>query len=129
MSGASQFALLGERRFAPFFATQFLGAANDNVFKYTFTLLVTFGSQSFSGLPTGIAVNLIAGVFIVPFLLFSATSGQIADKFDKSRVMRAAKLLEVLIVLAGAWASCTRAFRCCWRARSSWACTRRCSDR
>ncbi len=103
MSGASQFALLGERRFAPFFATQFLGAANDNVFKYTFTLLVTFGSQSFSGLPTGIAVNLIAGVFIVPFLLFSATSGQIADKFDKSRVMRAAKLLEVLIVLAGAW--------------------------
>ena len=103
MSGSRQFALLRERRFGPFFATQFLGAANDNVFKYTFTLLVTFEAQRFSDLPAGVAVNLIAGVFIIPFLLFSATSGQIADKFDKSRVMRVTKLLEVAIVLAAAW--------------------------
>src|SRR4030095_3854390 len=85
LAGTSQFSLLRQRRFAPFFATQFLGAANDNVFKYTFTLLVTFHAERYSGLPTALAVNLIAGVFIVPFLLFSATSGQLADKFDNAR--------------------------------------------
>jgi 1-acyl-sn-glycerol-3-phosphate acyltransferase len=103
LAGSSQFALLRQRRFAPFFATQFLGAANDNVLKYTFTLLVTYHAERYSGLPTALAVNLIAGVFIVPFLLFSATSGQLADKFDKARVMLATKLFEVAIVLAGAW--------------------------
>jgi len=99
----SQFALLGQRRFGPFFATQFLGAANDNVFKYAFTLLVTYKGAQFSTLDAALAVNLIAGVFILPFLLFSATAGQIADKFDKARVMRLVKLLEVGIMLGGAW--------------------------
>lgn len=99
----NQFALLAQRRFGPFFATQFLGAANDNLFKYAFTLLVTYRAAQFSTLDPALAVNLIAGVFIVPFLLFSATAGQIADKFDKARVMRAVKLLEVGIMLGGAW--------------------------
>ena len=99
----SQFALLSERRFAPFFTAQFLGAANDNIFKYAFTLLVTYRAADYSTLPPAVAVNLIAGLFIAPFLLFSATSGQIADKFDKSRVMRAVKLLEVGIMLVAAW--------------------------
>jgi 1-acyl-sn-glycerol-3-phosphate acyltransferase len=99
----SQFTLLAERRFAPFFATQFLGAANDNIFKYAFTLLVTYRAAEYSSLPPAVAVNLIAGLFIAPFLLFSATSGQIADKLDKARVMRAVKVLEVGIMLAAAW--------------------------
>jgi len=99
----NQFALLGQRRFGPFFATQFLGAANDNVFKYAFTLLVTYKGAQFSALDPALAVNLIAGVFILPFLLFSATSGQVADKFDKARVMQLIKLLEVGIMLGGAW--------------------------
>jgi 1-acyl-sn-glycerol-3-phosphate acyltransferase len=103
MSSSNQFALLTQRRFAPFFATQFLGAANDNIFKYAFTLLVTYQAARVSTLDTALAVNLIAGVFILPFLLFSATSGQIADKFDKARVMQAVKLFEVAIMLAGAW--------------------------
>ena len=103
MSGSSQFSLLGQRRFGPFFATQFLGAGNDNVFKYAFTLLVTFRAAEFSALDTASAVNLIAGVFILPFLLFSASSGQIADKFDKARVMQGVKTLEVAIMLGGAW--------------------------
>lgn len=103
MSSHSQFALLAERRFAPFFATQFLGAANDNIFKYAFTLLVTYQAARLSALDTALAVNLIAGVFILPFLLFSATSGQIADKFDKARVMQAVKAFEVAIMAIGAW--------------------------
>jgi 1-acyl-sn-glycerol-3-phosphate acyltransferase len=98
----SQFALIGQRRFAPFFATQFLGAANDNVFKYAFTLLVTYHAAQFTSLAPALAVNLIAGLFILPFLLFSATSGQLADKFDKSRLMQAVKAAEVGIMLLGA---------------------------
>jgi 1-acyl-sn-glycerol-3-phosphate acyltransferase len=99
----NQFALLRQRRFGPFFATQFLGAANDNVFKYSFTLLVTYQGAKYSSLDPALAVNVIAAVFILPFLLFSATSGQIADKYDKARVMRLIKLFEVGIMLAGAW--------------------------
>ena len=98
----SQFALLGQRRFAPFFATQFLGAANDNAFKYAFTLLVTYHAAQLTSLAPALAVNLIAGLFILPFLLFSATSGQLADKFDKSRLMQAVKAAEVGIMLLGA---------------------------
>jgi 1-acyl-sn-glycerol-3-phosphate acyltransferase len=98
----SQFALLRERRFAPFFATQFMGAANDNIFKYAFTLLVTYRAADYTTLPTALAINLIAGLFILPFLLFSATSGQLADKFDKARVMQAVKAMEVAIMLLGA---------------------------
>jgi MFS family permease len=98
-----QFALLRQRRFAPFFATQFLGAANDNVFKYAFTLLVTYKAADYTSLDPALAVNLIAGVFILPFLLFSATSGQLADKFDKARLMRLVKVLEIGIMLFGAY--------------------------
>jgi len=110
MSG-NQFSLLGQRRFGPFFATQFLGAANDNVFKYAFTLLVTYQGARFAGVDPALAVNLIAGVFILPFLLFSATSGQIADKFDKASVMRLVKLLEVGIMLLGAWGFYAESFK------------------
>lgn len=102
MSHGSQFTLLGQRRFAPFFATQFLGAANDNVFKYSFTLLVTYHAAQFTSLAPALAVNLIAGLFILPFLLFSATSGQLADKFDKARLMQTIKAAEVGIMLLGA---------------------------
>ncbi|MFN7777914.1 MAG: MFS transporter [Betaproteobacteria bacterium] len=102
MSHPNQFALLSQRRFAPFFGAQFLGAANDNVFKYAFTLLVTYKGAEYSALAPAVAINIIAGLFILPFLLFSATSGQIADRFDKSRVMQSVKVLEVAIMLAGA---------------------------
>lgn len=110
MSSPGQFALLAQRRFAPFFWTQFLGAANDNVFKYAFTLLVTYKAADYSTLAPALAVNLIAALFILPFLLFSATSGQLADKYDKARLMRLVKLLEVGIMLAGAWGFWTHSF-------------------
>lgn len=99
---ANQFALLTQRRFAPFFLTQFLGAANDNVFKFAFTMLVTYHLQV-QWLHPELAGLVIGAVFILPFLLFSATSGQLADKWPKERLMRAIKSLEVGIMLLGAW--------------------------
>jgi MFS family permease len=100
--GSSQFALLRERRFAPFFWTQFLAAFNDNLFKFAFTVMVTFHAAANSAGNPALVVNLIAGLFILPFLLFSATSGQIADKYDKRRIAIFVKTLEVAImILAG----------------------------
>ncbi|WP_244827688.1 MFS transporter [Caballeronia sp. TF1N1] len=96
-----QFGLLRERRFAPFFWTQFLGAMNDNVFKVGFTSLVTFQAARFSGVDPGTAAFLISAIFIVPFVLFSATSGQIADKYDKATLARLVKSFEILVMLIG----------------------------
>ncbi|WP_244813713.1 MFS transporter [Caballeronia sp. Lep1P3] len=99
--GGGQFGLLRERRFAPFFWTQFLGAMNDNVFKVGFTSLVTFQSARFSGVDPKTAAFLISAIFIVPFVLFSATSGQIADKFDKAVLARLVKSFEIVVMLIG----------------------------
>jgi 1-acyl-sn-glycerol-3-phosphate acyltransferase len=98
----NQFALLGQRRFAPFFWTQFSGAANDNLFKFAFTVMVTYQLQ-ISWLPPATAGLVIGAVFILPFLLFSATSGQLTDKFDKIRMIRFVKNLEIAIMLIAAW--------------------------
>jgi 1-acyl-sn-glycerol-3-phosphate acyltransferase len=94
----NQFALLSQRRFAPFFWTQFLGAANDNVFKFAFTVMVTYHLQV-GWLPPSLAGLAIGAVFIVPFLLFSATSGQLADKYDKATLTRMVKNLEIVIMV------------------------------
>jgi 1-acyl-sn-glycerol-3-phosphate acyltransferase len=104
----SQFALMAQRRFAPFFWTQFLGAANDNLFKFAFTVLVTY-QLSVSWLDPKLAGLVIGAVFILPFVLFSATSGQLADKFDKRALMRGIKSFELFIVLLGAWGLYTKA--------------------
>lgn len=98
----NQFALLVQRRFAPFFWTQFLGAGNDNLFKFAFTVLVTYQVQV-SWLPPAMAGLVIGALFILPFLLFSATSGQLADKHDKTRVIRLVKTLEIAIMALAAW--------------------------
>ena len=95
----NQFALLRQRRFAPFFWTQFLGAGNDNLFKFAFTVMVTYQLQV-SWLPPALAGLVIGALFILPFLLFSATSGQLADKYDKTRVIRFVKWLEIAIMAA-----------------------------
>src|SRR6201997_5879502 len=98
----SQFRLLRERRFAPFFWTQFLGAMNDNVFKIGFTSLVTYQAARFSGVNADTAAFLISAIFILPFVLFSATSGQIADKYDKAMLTRFVKTFEIGVMLVGA---------------------------
>jgi 1-acyl-sn-glycerol-3-phosphate acyltransferase len=103
MSQSSQFSLLSQRRFGPFFWTQFLGAFNDNVFKTALLTILTYEALSWTTLDPGFLNNLIPGLFILPFLLFSATAGQLADKFEKSRLARYVKLLEIGIMLvAGA---------------------------
>ncbi len=97
----NQFALLRQRRFAPFFWTQFSGAANDNLFKFAFTVMVTY-QLGVAWLPPAMAGLVIGALFILPFLLFSATSGQLTDKFEKTRVIRFVKNLEVVIMLVAA---------------------------
>jgi 1-acyl-sn-glycerol-3-phosphate acyltransferase len=98
----SQFVLLRERRFAPFFWTQFLGAMNDNVFKIGFTSLVTYQAARFSGVDPKTVAFLISAIFIAPFVLFSATSGQVADKYDKATLTRWVKTFEIAVMLLGA---------------------------
>ena len=94
----NQFSLLSQRRFAPFFWTQFLGAGNDNLFKFAFTVMVTYQLQ-LAWLPPTMAGLVIGALFILPFLLFSATAGQATDKYDKTRVIRFVKNLEIAIML------------------------------
>lgn len=99
---ANQFALLGQRRFAPFFWTQFAGAANDNLFKFAFTVMVTYQLQ-LSWMPPALAGLAIGALFILPFLLFSATAGQLTDKYDKTKMIRFVKNLEIAIMALAAW--------------------------
>jgi len=98
---SSQWQLLRTRRFLPFFVTQFLGALNDNLFKNAMVLLLTFQVAQASSLSSGVLVNLAGGVFILPFFLFSATAGQLADKFERSCIMRLVKLFEIAIAAVG----------------------------
>ena len=100
MSQHSQFALLGKRRFLPFFVTQLLGAFNDNIFKQSLILAILY-KLAISGDKT-IYVNLCALLFILPFFLFSALGGQFGEKFAKDSLIRAIKLAEVGIMAVGA---------------------------
>lgn len=95
MSESSQFSLLGQRRFAPFFATQFLGALNDNIFRNGLVILITFQGVRVMNMDHTVLANIAAFLFILPFFLFSATAGQLADKYEKSMLMRRIKLLEI----------------------------------
>lgn len=92
--------LLKTRRFAPFFWTQFAGAFNDNLFKNVLMLLLAFKAAQPG--QTDILMNLAAGLFILPFFLFSSIAGQIADKYEKGRLIRMIKIAEIGIMGAGA---------------------------
>jgi 1-acyl-sn-glycerol-3-phosphate acyltransferase len=103
MSQTSQFALLKQRRFAPFFWVQFLGAFNDNLFKTALIVILAFEAASWTSMSASTITNLIPGLFILPYVVFSATAGQIADKFEKAGLARFVKWLELVIMLvAGA---------------------------
>jgi len=97
MSQQGQFSLLKKRRFLPYFVTQALGAFNDNLYKNALLLFITFGSISAQG-NSALLTNLAAGLFILPFFLFSPIAGQIADKLEKSKLIRWIKALEVIIM-------------------------------
>ncbi len=99
MSASSQFSLLTERRFLPFFLAQALTAFNDNVFKQGFVALVVFVGAIEVGISDANFSLLAGALFILPFFLFSALGGQLADKYDKARLARWVKLLEVVLMV------------------------------
>ncbi|PHQ15177.1 MFS transporter [Marinobacter profundi] len=98
----SQFRLLGQRRFLPFYLTQFSGAFNDNLYKNALLLLITYSAGGLMGLSVDVVVNFAAFLFILPFFLFSGIAGQLADKYEKSRIIRAVKFLEIVIMALAA---------------------------
>ena len=100
-SEVSQFALLRQRRFAPYFVTQLLGAFNDNVYKNALIALIAFNVITTDTADDGLLINLAAGLFILPFFLFSALSGQIADKYEKATLIRYIKVAEIIIMICG----------------------------
>lgn len=110
MSDSSQFSLLGQRRFAPFFATQFLGALNDNIFRNGLIILITFQGVLVAGMNHSQLANVAGALFILPFFLLSATAGQLADKYEKSMLMRRIKLLEIGLMLLAAFAFITKSY-------------------
>src|SRR3989338_8029618 len=100
MTEHSQFALLGKKRFLPFFLTQLLGAFNDNIFKQSLILAILF--KIISSADKDLLVNLCALLFILPFFLFSALVGQFGEKFAKDSLIRKIKFAEIIIMLLGA---------------------------
>ena len=96
---SNQFQLMREQRFRPFFFTQFLGAFNDNVFKTALITLVAFHTASLTSMDGSTLATLLPGLFILPFFLFSATAGQLADKYEKSQIIRLVKVFEIGIML------------------------------
>ena len=104
MSGPSQFSLLTERRFAPFFVTQFLVALNDNIFRNGLVILVTFQGVLVAGMDVSTLANVAGALFMLPYFLFSATAGQLADKYEKSMLMRRIKLFEIVLMVFAAYA-------------------------
>ena len=102
MNNSSQPSLLTQKRFLPYFITQFLGAFNDNIFKNVLLLFVAFASVDTLPISSNLFINLAAGLFILPFFLFSALAGVLADKYEKSWFIRKVKLLEVVIMSLGA---------------------------
>jgi len=97
----SQFALLKVRRFLPFFLTQFLGAFNDNLFRNALVVSITYGAAVSAG-QASVLSNAAQGLFILPFFLFSALAGQLADKYEKSRLIRQTRLAEVMLMFCAA---------------------------
>ncbi|MGR4006825.1 MFS transporter, partial [Vibrio harveyi] len=102
MSSDSQSSLLRQRKFLPYFITQFFGAFNDNIFKNVLLLFVAFAGSSALPISSNLFINLAAGLFILPFFLFSASAGVLADKYEKSWFIRKVKLFEIGIMLLGA---------------------------
>ena len=103
MKSKNQFSLLTTRRFMPLFLTQFLGAFNDNFFKSALMMLITYRIGDAAGVDSRILVNAAAGVFIAPFFIFAAPASDLADRYDRSDMMRWVKFAEI-VVMAGAFA-------------------------
>src|SRR3972149_2911814 len=99
---SSQFRLLTKRRFGPFFGVQFLGAFNDNVFKQALVILLAYQTASFTTMSSDTLQNLAQALFVLPFFLFSATAGQLADKHEKSNLITVTVFIELCVMALGA---------------------------
>lgn len=99
---ANQFSLFKKRFFSSYFVTQALGAMNDNIFRQAVIILISFKVASEINFSENIMTNMAAGLFILPFFLFSATAGQIAEKFEKSALIRKVKLFEIIVMFFAA---------------------------
>ncbi|WP_181388355.1 MFS transporter [Vibrio albus] len=99
---STEASLLTQRRFLPYFITQFFGAFNDNIFKNILLLFVAFAATDTLPVSSNLFINLAAGLFILPFFLFSATAGALADKYDKDWFIRRVKQAEIGIMILGA---------------------------
>src|SRR5204862_7849317 len=95
---SKQIELLRARRFLPLLLTQTTGAFNDNLFKSAFIMLITYGAAA--GPDPGLVAAVAGGALIAPFFLFSATAGELADRFERSRLLQILKAAELLTVLA-----------------------------
>ncbi len=98
----NQWHLLTTKRFLPLFLTQFLGALNEHVCKNTLVILITYAAMGSVGFSPQIMVAVATGLFILPFFLFSATAGQLADKWDKAKLIRIIKFIEILLISSAA---------------------------
>lgn len=94
--------ILKARRFLPLFVTQFFGAFNDNLFKNALVILITYHAAASDGGNAQVLITVAAGLFILPYLLFSATAGQLADKYDRARLTRIVKQVEIALMLLAA---------------------------
>jgi 1-acyl-sn-glycerol-3-phosphate acyltransferase len=102
MNESGQFGLLRERRFLPFFIAQACGAFNDNLLKNGLVILVTFQATRWSTVRPALLANIAAGLFILPFVLFSGLAGQLGERFDKTRILKIVKGMEVgIMIVAG----------------------------
>ncbi|MGF1723428.1 MFS transporter [Photobacterium nomapromontoriensis] len=110
MSDMPQSRLLTKRRFLPYFITQALGAFNDNVYKNVLLILIAFSAPGTLPFSSDLIINLAAGLFILPFFLFSASAGVLSDKFDKAKIMRIVKLAEIVIMSLAAIAFITESY-------------------
>jgi MFS family permease len=98
MTVHSPLALLRSPRLGPLFVTQFLGAANDNLFKNALVILVVYQLGHPVGVAPAVMGTLATAAFILPFFLFSATAGQLADRWDKARLIRGVKAAEIAVM-------------------------------
>ena len=110
MSAKPQSRLLTKQRFLPYFLTQAFGAFNDNVYKNVLLILIAFAAPGTLLFDTDLIINLAAGLFILPFFLFSASAGVLADKYDKAQIMRLVKLAEIIIMSLAAAAFVTESY-------------------
>ncbi|AKH36682.1 MULTISPECIES: acyl-[ACP]--phospholipid O-acyltransferase [Nitrosomonas] len=98
----NQWHLLTTKRFLPLFLTQFLGALNEHVCRNISVILITYATMEHTGFSPQIMLTIATGLFILPFFLFSATAGQIADKWDKAKLIRIIKFIEILLISSAA---------------------------